>query len=108
MRLSRRELKLVYTVAVDLWAPSQKKNQIFVKNVLGNDISVTVDSQLKKGINFRVKSWEAIHANIKITLLFLRQFWIIGNFNQKLVIAILYSRGLIQNSEISELRTCVK
>lgn len=68
----------------------------------------TVDSLLSRGINILIKSREATLADFKIILLFLRQFWIIWNYNKKLVLAIIYSRGLILNSRNAELGTCVK
>lgn len=69
----------------------------------------TVDSLLSKRINIRIKSREATLADFKIMLLFFRQCWInIWNCNKKLVLKIIYSRSLIQNSRNTELGTCVK
>lgn len=53
-----------------------------------------------RGINFRVKSREATLADFKISLLFFTQFCTLGIYNEKLVLATLYSSDLIQNSGI--------
>lgn len=62
-----------------------------------------------QGINFHIKSREATLTNFKISLLLIfRQFLTIGNYKQKLVIAVLYSCNLIQNGGIMKFSTHVK
>lgn len=59
-------------------------------------------------LNIRIKLREAVFVDFKISLLLFRQFELFEIITKNLVLVILYSHNLLQNSRIAELNTPVK